>query len=810
MPNITAHTKKIDRGNIRVVSVITIMFVLYMIMGLGRVSAVAGPAYFGTGSDGDLVVADGQIGFTDIYRSAVASSASSGQNQITLADGSSFQVSQEVFIMQMQGSSSGSYEFATITAVSGNTLTLQYNLANTYTVATKEKAQVTVVPQFQNVTVKSGGVLTVNGWDGATGGVLVFRASGVLTVEDGGTISVAGKGFRNFTRSSNVMARGGRNGEGTDWWNGTGGGIGTYGYNGGGTGTLLNSASPSGYRSAGGGGGLYNHPTSGQGDEGSGGGGGGGNRTAGGGGGGGGDANSLGGVGGATILSGNTGGGDGGRESGPGADAGSRAFGYTGTGGGSWSSPDRGSGGGGGGSASADSSDGSTMRLGAAGGQGGHYQGNNGEGTFYGAAGGFGGGVLFVQANQINCLGTSCMDASGVAGNSSTNRAGSGGGGAGGYIVARAVALSIGTDYLSVSGGAGGVGVQGASGDGGDGGYGRVRLEYCGSYSGSTSTQPSIQQIDCVAPTATPTSTSAPPTATLEPTSTPAPSATPVELQAPVAVPDTSWDADGRLELNGSLSYDPDGTIMSFSWQILGEASARSGEVISVSDLVAGDYSVDLRVVDNDGLSDMVTMQFSVVSDSADTEKPDVPHATLNENPAGSDDTVSGDAGSVEGSAKVSVYADADLTDLLGFTMANEDGSFDEIAVGDNAFEMVYVTATDQAGNVSHAQKLRNDIASPTIKRTSPIDGATGVRRNTNILVWFSEFMDEDATISAFSISGDVTGKLRMDGPRLMFNPDGKLAANTTYTVTISVLAMDESGNPITVEYVFSFTTGKK
>jgi hypothetical protein len=57
-------------------------------------------------------------------------------------------------------------------------------------------AQVIRVPHFRNVTVHDGGVLTAHPWDGKTGGVVAFRASGVVSVLAGGSIDASGKGFR--------------------------------------------------------------------------------------------------------------------------------------------------------------------------------------------------------------------------------------------------------------------------------------------------------------------------------------------------------------------------------------------------------------------------------------------------------------------------------------------------------------------------------------------------------------------------------------------------------------------------------------
>jgi len=160
------------------------------IFGLGSVSQT----WFGDGSSGDLVVNAGQTVYADNTRSALAVSASGGQNQINLTSASGFAAGQEILIIQMRGSNVGNYEYRRVTSVSNNTLTLATNLSNTYTVGGNSRAQVIRVVQYRNLTVQSGGVLTAHAWDGSTGGVLAVKISGVAHIA--GLVSVSGLGYR--------------------------------------------------------------------------------------------------------------------------------------------------------------------------------------------------------------------------------------------------------------------------------------------------------------------------------------------------------------------------------------------------------------------------------------------------------------------------------------------------------------------------------------------------------------------------------------------------------------------------------------
>jgi hypothetical protein len=166
---------------------------------------------FGNGSDGDLTVTNGQTIYTDNVRSALASTAVSGQSNITISSATGFTTGKEVLIIQVQGIGAGTYEFAAITSVNGNTLTLSKPLGSTYTTGGNSKAQVLVMPQYHDVTVQSGGTLTAHAWDGTTGGIVAFRINGAIAVS--GTITVTGKGFRGGSGGINVSS--GYQGEGS-------------------------------------------------------------------------------------------------------------------------------------------------------------------------------------------------------------------------------------------------------------------------------------------------------------------------------------------------------------------------------------------------------------------------------------------------------------------------------------------------------------------------------------------------------------------------------------------------------------------
>ncbi len=60
------------------------------------------------------------------------------------------------------------------------------------------------VPNYTNVTIDSGAVLTADAWDGTQSGVLFFRATG--TVSNSGSISMNAKGYRGGASTTGASA----------------------------------------------------------------------------------------------------------------------------------------------------------------------------------------------------------------------------------------------------------------------------------------------------------------------------------------------------------------------------------------------------------------------------------------------------------------------------------------------------------------------------------------------------------------------------------------------------------------------------
>jgi len=100
----------------------------------------------------------------------------------------------------------------------------------------------------------------------------------------------------------------------------------------------------------------------------------------------------------------------------------------------------------------------------------------------------------------------------------------------------------------------------------------------------------------------------------------------------------------------------------------------------------------------------------------------------------------------------------------------------------------------------------------PTVVDVTPANNAGNVLRNAEVQVTFSEPMDPatliGANISVTDGTTEVVGTTRNTATTLIFTPSADLAANTTYTATVTMDVTDVAGTPLAVDYSWQFATG--
>ena len=123
--------------------------------------------------------------------------------------------------------------------------------------------------------------------------------------------------------------------------------------------------------------------------------------------------------------------------------------------------------------------------------------------------------------------------------------------------------------------------------------------------------------------------------------------------------------------------------------------------------------------------------------------------------------------------------------------------------------------AKDPAGNPLQAPKTWQftTAVQPLIAATAPVDNATEVLPNVNVVTAFDTAMDKASAQSAFSLKRSSDGAVVKGsfgwygGGGLIFDPTNDLAPATQYTATVTTAAKDAGGHPLPTAKTWKFTT---
>jgi hypothetical protein len=151
-------------------------------------------ANVGSGTDGALMPGGGM--FTLNVQCYTHVKGTAGATLLTGVDHHAPQIVPGAILLVYtpQGAGAGVFEYVTVAVqpMNGqppNSTVITAPLKKSYTSAT-----VYVVKQYTNVTIPNGMTFNANPWDGNCGGVLVFKATGTVSIA--GKIDMSGRGFR--------------------------------------------------------------------------------------------------------------------------------------------------------------------------------------------------------------------------------------------------------------------------------------------------------------------------------------------------------------------------------------------------------------------------------------------------------------------------------------------------------------------------------------------------------------------------------------------------------------------------------------
>ena len=158
----------------------------------------------------------------------LTANAAAGTTNITVASTAGLSAGDLIYIVQMQGATvmdstyewgnpnsdligdtafgkvkayngAGNNEFAEVTSILGNVITIDCALKNSYSDTTYPhpgNTQVVRVPRYISLTLSSAGQITCPAWNGHSGGIVTIEVQGNTTIGAGTSINVAGMGFR--------------------------------------------------------------------------------------------------------------------------------------------------------------------------------------------------------------------------------------------------------------------------------------------------------------------------------------------------------------------------------------------------------------------------------------------------------------------------------------------------------------------------------------------------------------------------------------------------------------------------------------
>jgi len=229
----------------------------------------------------------------------------------------------------------------------------------------------------------------------------------------------------------------------------------------------------------------------------------------------------------------------------------------------------------------------------------------------------------------------------------------------------------------------------------------------------------------------------------------------------------TSIDSTASTTLDGSASYDPDGSIVSYTWtQVSGPSTATltgsNTAIVGVSDLIVGQYVFQLTVVDNSGSSS--STQIKVIVSAPPNEIP-IANAGSNQSITAPVNTVTLDgSASYDPDGSITTYNWVAISGPGSITISNSTTSTPSVQGLTTGVYIFELTVTDNSGATAQDQVTVIVNPKPILPNQAPVANAgtnqTITEPVNSVSLSGTNSFDPDGTITAYNwnqISGPST-----------------------------------------------------
>jgi len=246
------------------------------------------------------------------------------------------------------------------------------------------------------------------------------------------------------------------------------------------------------------------------------------------------------------------------------------------------------------------------------------------------------------------------------------------------------------------------------------------------------------------------------------------------------------------ISFNGTASYDPDGTLVSYSWAF-GDGATGTGSVVAHSYTLAKTYTVTLTVTDNGGIIGSTTTQVTI------TDRPPVVSFMPSPTTANTGQSITLSISAVDPDGTISTtridWGD-NANQLYSGAVSSATHSYNSTGSSTSKTFTIIITATDN--NASYASTTSQVTINDRVPSASFNPSSTVLRTGQNVTLTISA-TDPDGTVTAIKVDwGDGTIDTLSGTATSDIHSYSSTGTSASKTFTITVTVTDNSGSTST------------